>query len=50
MVLLVLTTLTTKNSKLKKKVFHVEHFFYYLPNFTNKTLISAGETPGIRDA
>ena len=28
----------------------VEHFWFYLPNFTNNTLTSAGETPGIRDA
>jgi len=25
-------------------------FCYYLPNFINNTLMSAGETPGIRDA
>ena len=41
---------------IKKKVFHVEHFCYYpagaryLPNLTSKTLISAGETPGMREA
>lgn len=36
--------------KRKPYVFHVEHNISYRPKYTNKTLMSAGETPLIRDA
>ena len=32
------------------KLFHVEHKFNYRPNNNSRIFISAGDTPGIRDA